>query len=40
MNQGIFILLPLFLKTRVDKNATGIIHNALANFTVVATSSA
>jgi len=33
-------LLPLFLKIKVDQNATGIIHKALANFTVVATSKA
>ena len=38
MKYGIFILPRLLLKIKVDINATAIIHNARANFTVVATS--
>ena len=40
MNQGIFILLSLFLNTITEKTDNGMIHNALDNFTVVATSNA
>jgi len=35
-----FYFARLFSKIKVDKKDTGIIHNALTNFTVVATSKA
>ena len=37
INQGILILEAEFLKNNKVKNDNGIIHNARANFTVVAT---
>jgi len=40
MNQGMLTLLDLLLKINADKMDIGIIQSALANFTVVAISSA
>ena len=40
MKYGILTLLSLLLNKTIDNNEIGIIHKALANFTVVATSKA
>ena len=40
INQGILILDSLFLNNNAERSESGIIHKALANLTVVATSKA